>query len=109
MPTKIHRPITLGVIVGNRDFFPDSLITTAREEIIQKLAELQIKPILLPLDATKLGGVETWEDAEKCAALFDEHRLFWLGYVLAWGVKAVGRVAPRPPEPPKPVELSFTT
>ncbi|MGA8482639.1 MAG: L-fucose/L-arabinose isomerase family protein [Chthoniobacterales bacterium] len=74
MTPKLHRPITLGVIIGNRDFFPDSLITTARQEIIQKLAELQIKPILLPEDATKLGGVETWGDARKCAALFDEHR-----------------------------------
>jgi L-fucose isomerase-like protein len=74
MPPKLHRPITLGIIVGNRDFFPDSLVTSAREEIGQKLAELQIKSILLPDNATKLGGVETWEDAKKCAALFEEHR-----------------------------------
>jgi L-fucose isomerase-like protein len=64
MASKSHHSITLGVIIGNRDFFPDSLITVAREEIIQKLTELQIKSILLPLDATKLGGVETWEDAK---------------------------------------------
>ena len=27
--------ITLGVIVGNRDFFPDALITEARRDLIQ--------------------------------------------------------------------------
>src|SRR5246500_7038 len=74
MLSKLHRPITLGVIVGNRDFFPDNLITSAREDIGQKLSELQIKFVLLTDSATKLGGVETWKDAKKCAALFDEHR-----------------------------------
>ena len=74
MPSPQTRPVTLGVIVGNRDFFPDQLITSGRQEILQVLAELQIKPIILPEGATKLGGVETWADAQKCAALFDEHR-----------------------------------
>jgi L-fucose isomerase-like protein len=72
MAKQLDRPITLGVIVGNRDFFPDNLITTARDEIVRKLAQLDINAVLLPADATKLGGVETWEDAKKCAALFDE-------------------------------------
>ena len=29
---------------------------------------------MLDEQSTKFGGVETWQDAKKCAALFDEHR-----------------------------------
>lgn len=70
---KPHKP-TLGVIIGNRDFFPDSLITSGRQELQQVFTELDIEPIWLDPSATKLGAVETWEDARKCAALFEENR-----------------------------------
>jgi L-fucose isomerase-like protein len=74
MNSPQSRPVTFGVIVGNRDFFPDQLISSGRQEILQVLTELEIKAVILPESATKLGGVETWDDARKCAALFDEHR-----------------------------------
>ena len=60
---------TLAVIVGNRDFFPDRLVTEARGDILNLFKELDIEPIILAEEDTKLGGVETWEDAKKCAAL----------------------------------------
>ncbi len=66
--------ITLGVIVGNRDFFPDRLVTEGRQDILAVLDEFGIGSVILDEDATKLGGVETWEHAKKCAALFREHR-----------------------------------
>jgi L-fucose isomerase-like protein len=66
--------LTLGVIVGNRDFFPDSLITQGRQDILDVFNELEISPVILEENATKLGAVETWEHAQKCAALFDENR-----------------------------------
>jgi L-fucose isomerase-like protein len=66
--------ITLGVIVGNRDFFPDRLVTEGRQDILAVLNEFGIESVLLDENATKLGGVETWEHAKKCAALFREHR-----------------------------------
>jgi len=66
--------ITLGVIVGNRDFFPDSLITQGRQDILNVFKEHGIRAIMLDEAATKLGAVETWEHAQKCAALFDENR-----------------------------------
>lgn len=65
---------TLGVIVGNRDFFPDVLITEGRKDILEVFQELGIRPIILDDDATKLGAVETWEHAKKCAALFKQHQ-----------------------------------
>jgi len=66
--------ITLGVILGNRDFFPDGLIAAGREQLLTVLRDLRIKPILLDPSESVAGSVETWEDAKRCAALFDAHR-----------------------------------
>ncbi len=65
---------TLGVIVGNRDFFPDILIGEGRRDLLAVLNELDIRPILLGESETKLGAVETYNDARKCADLFKQHR-----------------------------------
>ncbi|NDJ86612.1 MAG: fucose isomerase [Chloroflexi bacterium] len=65
---------TLGVIVGNRDFFPDALITEGRRDILAVFEEMGVTPIILSEHTTKLGAVETWQDAKACAALFSEHR-----------------------------------
>ena len=65
---------TLGIIIGNRDFFPDSLVEKARLEIIEVFEKLNLNPILLSPDDTKLGGVETYQEARKCADLFKKHR-----------------------------------
>lgn len=67
-------PLTLGVIFGNRDFFPDKLVPEARADITQLLGELGIEAIMLDESATKLGGVETHHDARACAELFRQHR-----------------------------------
>ena len=61
---------TLAVIVGNRGFFPDKLVAEARQDMLALFDEMDIEAVLLAEDDTKLGGVETWEDAQKCAALF---------------------------------------
>ena len=67
-----RRP-TLGVLIGNRDFFPDHLVTEARNDLLKLLDELGIEAVILDEQTTKLGGVETWEDAKACAALFKAH------------------------------------
>ncbi|SDM52068.1 L-fucose/L-arabinose isomerase family protein [Kriegella aquimaris] len=65
--------ISIGVIIGNRDFFPDSLVEKARSEIIDVFAKLKLTPVLLESTDTKLGGVETFKEAQKCAELFKKH------------------------------------
>ena len=60
----------LAVIVGNRDFFPDALVTEARQDILAVFDEMGIEFVMLAEEDTNLGGVKTWEDAQKCAALF---------------------------------------
>lgn len=67
------KPSTLAVIIGNRDFFPDKLVAEARTEILELFKKLNIKPILLSDTDSKLGGVETFAEAQKCAALFKKH------------------------------------
>lgn len=65
---------TLAVILGNRDFFPDHLVSEARMELLATCKELDITPILLDDSASTFGSVETWQDAQKCADLFRRHR-----------------------------------
>ncbi|MFM1913536.1 MAG: hypothetical protein RIR51_1379 [Bacteroidota bacterium] len=65
---------TLGIIIGNRDFFPDSLVEKARIEILETFKKLEINPILLDTNQSKLGGIETFQEAKECAALFRRHR-----------------------------------
>jgi L-fucose isomerase-like protein len=64
---------TLGIIIGNRDFFPDKLVAEARTEILDLFKQLNITPVLLSDADSKLGGVETFAEAQKCAALFRKH------------------------------------
>jgi len=64
---------TLGIIIGNRDFFPDKLVGEARTEILDLFKKLNITPILLSDADSKLGGVETFGEAQKCATLFKQH------------------------------------
>src|ERR1700734_555491 len=64
----------LGVILGNRDFFPDVLITEARHELMKLFDELRVEPVWLTAAETKLGAVETWTDAQKCGELFRRNR-----------------------------------
>jgi L-fucose isomerase-like protein len=68
-----NKKSTLGVIIGNRDFFPDKLVAAARTEILDLFKKLNITPVLLSDADSKLGGVETFADAQKCAALFKQH------------------------------------
>lgn len=70
----LMRTTTLGVIVGNRDFFPDQLVTEARADIAKLFRRSKIKAIWPSPKETKLGGVETYADAEKCAALLRRNR-----------------------------------
>ncbi|MCC6233091.1 MAG: fucose isomerase [Verrucomicrobiales bacterium] len=63
-------PVTLGVIVGNRGFFPAHLCDVGRREVLAKLEAMGITVVALPLDATKFGAVESLEDARRCAELF---------------------------------------
>ena len=67
------KKMTMGIIVGNRGFFPDQLAKSGREEIIQALAKAGMDSIVLGPEDSKHGAVETHEEAKRCAALFRKH------------------------------------
>ena len=67
------KPFTLGLIVGNRGFFPAHLCETGRKTILKVLGAEGIKVVALGPEETTYGSVESVSDAEKCATLFREH------------------------------------
>jgi L-fucose isomerase-like protein len=66
--------MTLGLIVGNRGFFPDHLAKTGREEMVGVLEKAGIRVIAPTAEQTKYGAVETRAEAHICADLFRAHR-----------------------------------
>ena len=64
------RKMTMGVIVGNRGFFPDHLAKSGREEMIQALQKAGIDAVVLSPEQSKHGAVETYQEAKRCAELF---------------------------------------
>jgi L-fucose isomerase-like protein len=66
--------LVLGVIVGNRGFFPGHLCSQGRAQILKVLEDEGVKPIIFPEDATPYGSVESLTDARKCAELFKQNR-----------------------------------
>jgi L-fucose isomerase-like protein len=64
----------LGLIVGNRGFFPDHLCESGRRTILGLLKEEGIEVVALTPEETKFGSVESLTDAQKCAELFKAHR-----------------------------------
>ena len=70
----MSKQMTMGVIVGNRGFFPDQLAKSGREEMMRALAQAGIDCVVLGPEDSKHGAVETHEEAKRCAALFHKNR-----------------------------------
>jgi len=66
--------VTLGLIVGNRRFFPAALCEAGRATMLKVLAEEGIRVIALGPQDTLYGSVESLQDAHRCADLFRAHR-----------------------------------
>jgi len=64
----------IAIVISNRDFFPDVLVNEARQDLLKIFAESGIHPIILAEQETKLGALETWQDAVRCAELFRKNR-----------------------------------
>jgi L-fucose isomerase-like protein len=76
--SQAHQPakqkMTVGLIVGNRGFFPDHLAKTGREEMLTVLGAAGIDVVALTPEESKYGAVETREESRRCAELFKRHR-----------------------------------
>jgi L-fucose isomerase-like protein len=69
-----QRPVTLGVIVGNRGFFPAWLAAEGRATILRVLDQAGIRFIITPAVATNNGAIESLAEARLAADLFRQHR-----------------------------------
>ena len=70
----MSKSTTLGVIIGNRGFFPPALARDGREEILRVLEQEGYGTICLTPEESKFGAVETLQEARRCADLFRQHR-----------------------------------
>jgi hypothetical protein len=50
-------------------------VAVARTEILDLFKQLEISAVILNDADSKLGGVETFADAQKCASLFKKHAM----------------------------------
>jgi L-fucose isomerase-like protein len=65
---------TLGVIIGNRGFFPSKLCEEGRASLLGVLKEEGIDAVALSPEDTPYGSVETYAQAKRCAELFKKNR-----------------------------------
>lgn len=68
-----NRKMTIGLIVGNRGFFPGHLAQSGREEMIRVLQNAGMEVVALTPEQSKHGAVETYDEAKRCAELFRKH------------------------------------
>ncbi len=66
----MEKKLTLGLIVGNRGFFPDHLAQRGREQMVGVLEKAGIEVVAVRPGDTKFGAVETREESRVCANLF---------------------------------------
>lgn len=70
----MRQDISLGVIVGNRRFFPGHLCESGREAVLKVLQEEGVKAITPGPEDTEYGSVQSLSDARLCADLFKSRR-----------------------------------
>ena len=68
------KQMTLGLVVGNRGFFPGHLVKTGREEILAVIKKSGYDVVALDADETRYGAVESREESKKLADLFRANR-----------------------------------
>lgn len=66
--------MTFGLIVGTRGFFNSELAAGGRKDLVALMDKLGYDYVILPVEATPTGSVETIDDARKVADLFIENR-----------------------------------
>ncbi|HKS80470.1 MAG TPA: L-fucose/L-arabinose isomerase family protein [Candidatus Acidoferrales bacterium] len=67
------KKMTMGLIVGNRGFFPGHLAETGRKDMILTLQQAGMDVVALEVGQSAYGAVETYEEAKRCAELFKSH------------------------------------
>jgi L-fucose isomerase-like protein len=74
MSSRFRREVTLGLIIGSRQFFNGAPAREARDQLIAQLTKLGIGYLILPFEASLNGAVQSRADAQLYAEFFREHR-----------------------------------
>jgi L-fucose isomerase-like protein len=83
MASAATKPVTFGLIIGNRGFFPDHLASSGRTEMMAAIERAGFDVVTLDVGQSKYGAVETREEARRCAALFRENREAIAGVIVS--------------------------
>jgi L-fucose isomerase-like protein len=73
---------TFALFFGNRGFFPETLIAGARQELEARLKQLGYDSLMMPVEATPHGAVESAAEGEKYAAWLATKRGQFEGVIL---------------------------
>lgn len=76
------KEITFALFLGNRGFFPESLIAVAREEMQSRLESLGYGALLMDAASTRFGAVESTGDGVKYAQFLEANRGKFDGIIL---------------------------
>lgn len=74
--------MTFALFFGNRGFFPERLIASARKELVARLKELGINSLCLPEEATRYGAVETSAEGRVYAEFLERNKGKYQGVIL---------------------------
>jgi L-fucose isomerase-like protein len=73
-PPTPPAPLTFGLLVGNRGFFPGHLAEEGRRGMLDALAGAGYQVVAVEAGDTRYGAIESRDEAKACAALFRAHR-----------------------------------
>ncbi|MCF7848187.1 MAG: hypothetical protein K9M45_04995 [Kiritimatiellales bacterium] len=76
------KPVTFALYFGNRGFFPEKLISTARAELSSVLEKLGYETLMMDESLTKYGAIEGIDDGIKYAQFLKENRGKYDGVIL---------------------------
>lgn len=74
---------TFALFFGNRGFFPESLIASARAEVAEAVEKAGFSWIMAPEDLTRYGAVETKDEGLAYAAWLKEHEGEYDGVIMS--------------------------
>ena len=74
---------TFALYFGNRGFFPESLIASARDEVSAAVAKAGFDYIMPPADMTRFGAVETKDEGMEYAKWLSGHKGEYDGLIMS--------------------------
>lgn len=80
--TMIKKPLTFALYFGNRGFFPETLIASARQEMKAAVERNGHQALLLGESETRFGAVESVEEGQKYARFLEQEKGKFNGVIL---------------------------